>query len=164
MAATHQVRTRARNPFFQQRNKDIAHRALVLRQSDSEIGKAWGMEAHTVRAIRRDLGIRSNITSDAGAKRTHEKLTALSPLHQQIGVKLDARRNLIAKQTPTEFSFMLRVTRMRLRKMELGAWDFTLSELTRIADMMGVPVHELVRQAAPVSWMPPKRTRRPTRR
>ncbi|MFN4275362.1 MAG: hypothetical protein ACK4FJ_03605 [Ferrovibrio sp.] len=162
MEKTTQPKKRKQNPLYQQRNEDIRHRSLVLGQSDADIAVAWGMREHTVRTVRWELGIRSS-PADAPKnlnKRCHRLMTPVSTLHQQIGVKLDAHRNFVAKQAPVEFSHQMRMSYMRLRKMELGAWDFTLSELIKIADTVGIPLEELVRQANHPTWEPPKQTRK----
>lgn len=141
--------SRKKDPLYEKRNKDIAHRCLVLGESDSTIAQAWGMEEHTVRALRRRQGIKSS-SDDAKDqqvnKRAHANMKPLSPLHQQIGVKLDSFRNFVVRETPTQFAFRMRITRMRLRKMELGAWDFTLSDLQKIAEVTKTPLLDLLKQ------------------
>lgn len=164
MEKTTQQKTPKQNPLYQQRNEDIRHRCVVLGQSATDIAAAWGMEELTIRVLCRRLGIKlaQNTTSESRAKRDHTLMTPLSPVHQKIGVKLDVHRNLIAKQRPVEFAQEMHMTVMRLRKMELGAWDFSLSELVKIADILGLPVEDLIRPANPPCWEQPKATRRPS--
>jgi len=155
---------RNRNPLYQRRNEDIRYRCLDLGQSDTDIAAAWGMTEHSLRSLRRRLGIKSprKAVSNSKTKRHHSLLNPVSAIHQQIGVKLDMHRAVIAKQRPVEFAHRLRVTAIRLRKMELGAWDFSLSELVKIADILGLPVEDLIRPANPPCWEQPKTTRRPS--
>jgi len=154
MEKSTQPKTGKRNPLYQQRNEDIRHRCVVLGQSATDIAAAWGMEELTIRVLCRRLGIKlaQNSTPESRAKRDHSLMIPISPVHQKIGVKLDMHRNLVAKQRPVEFAQGMHMTVMRLRKMELGAWDFTLSELFKIADILGLPPEDLIRPANPPCW------------
>ncbi len=155
---------RKKNPFYQKRDQDVRYRCQVLGESDGDIAAAWGMSEHSLRSLRRRLGIRPTKTgtSKSGAKRNHRLMVPLSQIHHQIGVKLDLHRATVAKQPALEFAHKMRVSSMRLRKMELGTWDFTLSDLIKISGMLGLPLEELVKLANPPCWQQPEATRRPS--
>ncbi|WP_036281429.1 hypothetical protein [Methylocystis sp. ATCC 49242] len=71
---------------------------------------------------------------------------AISQAHLSVGVRLNTFRQTKQDLQPAEFckkySF---ANHIRIRQMELGQYDFSLTELQRIASIIEIPVEELVK-------------------
>jgi hypothetical protein len=68
----------------------------------------------------------------------------ISPMHSSIGHKINHHRTLELQQTPTVYADGLRTNRVQLRRMELGIHDFTLQQLNRISQKLGIPLKDLM--------------------
>lgn len=73
---------------------------------------------------------------------------ALGPLHVRVGAKLNRfRLGLDPDMEPRRFAQTFRIGNQRsVREMELGLYDFTLSELNAIAAAMNTDVLTLLQQ------------------
>jgi hypothetical protein len=70
----------------------------------------------------------------------------LSQMHLAIGVRLNNHRRAQMDMRPMEYCSKFQFSNhIRLRKMETGQYDFSLSEMQRIAEIIGVPMEELVK-------------------
>lgn len=112
----------------------------------AEIADQFGLHHCSVQHI-----LRNNRPADAvgvarptKGPRPFDHGKPLSKLHRQIGVKLDAHRALDRKINLTEMGAHVRMSRLRLRKAELGLHDFTLSELIGISQLLSIPLASLV--------------------
>lgn len=67
----------------------------------------------------------------------------LSPRHSWIGLQLAlyrAQHDL----TPSSMGMVINATRVMIRNMEIGAHDFTLSQLDRISEVLNIPFQTLI--------------------
>lgn len=70
----------------------------------------------------------------------------LSQMHLAIGVRINNHRRAKMDMQPMEYCSRFQFSNhIRLRKMETGQYDFSLSEMQRIAEIIGVPMEELVK-------------------
>jgi hypothetical protein len=69
----------------------------------------------------------------------------LSQMHLAIGVRLNNHRRVEMDMQPMEYCSKFNFSNhIRLRKMETGQYDFSLSEMQRISEIVGIPMEELV--------------------
>ncbi|MGE7157538.1 helix-turn-helix domain-containing protein [Methylorubrum rhodesianum] len=73
----------------------------------------------------------------------------LSPEHRRLGIKL-ARARGTAGQSLTEFAQSHGMTRIRLAALEQGLADPTLTELARLAEIVGTNIAGLLEPVRPV--------------
>lgn len=75
----------------------------------------------------------------------HEDLKPISDLHRRVGYRLNFYRSITEGKTPEQFCGLYDYFSPRiLRQMELGAFDFTLTDLTVISDVLGLTIAELI--------------------
>lgn len=107
--------------------------------SFAEIGKRYGRDAYTIWRLARENGIRKK--SAKGGRPRLDELKPLSEVHQKIGLRLYMKRGPL---TFTEVGEQLGVTRAVVQTMEIGAHDFTLSQLLTISDYCGIDLQTLL--------------------
>lgn len=70
----------------------------------------------------------------------------VSQIHLAVGVRLNNFRQIKIELSPADFCRRYQFANpIRLRQMELGQYDFSLSELQRIAAILKIPTEELVK-------------------
>lgn len=76
---------------------------------------------------------------------------AISRRHSRIGQIISDIRTFQMKIAPREFAKRANVSSMKLARGEFGCYDWTISELARVAEALGLPFHELVnpKEASP---------------
>ncbi len=114
--------------------------------SYEEIGKTHGRSRTTIYKLMRERGIKRKTPTgrpNGGAIRT-EALKPLSSCHSAIGTKLNFDRTVRKNENLSGYGSDLKINRTRLRRMELGVEDFTLSQLMRIAERLGLSLNELL--------------------
>jgi hypothetical protein len=114
--------------------------------SHAEIGLRHGRSADSIYKLMKERGIKRKSPSlrRKGGMVKAEDLPALSGVHTAIGTKLNFDRSLKKKENLQNYGVDLRINRVRLRRMELGVEDFTLSQLMRIADKLGLSLSDLL--------------------
>lgn len=108
----------------------------------SEIGDKYGVTAQMVKLILSDAGI--EIKGKRGPKRKIDT-DPISPLHYQIGRDISEHRFFKLGGRANHTAADLGVSAIRLSMLEAGTYDPPLSELQRLAEKMGVELHDLVR-------------------
>lgn len=74
---------------------------------------------------------------------------ALSQTHLSIGARLNNFRVIKNNLHTAEFCHRYQFANViRLRQMEMGQYDFTLSELQRVSEILNLPMEELVKPLA----------------
>lgn len=75
----------------------------------------------------------------------HEDLKPISDLHRRVGYRLNYYRDITEGKSPEQFCALYDYFSPRiLRQMELGAFDFTLTDLAIIGDVLGRSLPELI--------------------
>lgn len=151
------------NPELNQRNEEIIARAEAG-VSQPDIAREMGLAVSTVRFILKQAGFRSPETAapQGGKARTLLGRTPISRLHHQIGSRVYAFRSPRKEEGLTTVAATLGMSRQRLRTIECGLHDLTLSEVQKLAVLLDIPFLELVterdlsRKGAPVSNTPVK--------
>lgn len=85
----------------------------------------------------------ANRKRNGGGARFHDQ-RPLGPIHLRIGLLIGRFREVDNVYTCSELAEKLQTSRIVARKMELGLHDLTLTEMCRIADIIGMQLHELV--------------------
>lgn len=80
-----------------------------------------------------------------GPRSISEKDT-LSPLHVNVGLMI-AKHRAVNDITASDFGSVINSSRIRVRNMEVGAHDFTLSELISLSEVLKVSLPELLRRS-----------------
>jgi hypothetical protein len=139
------------DPRIAERNRQIVelYTDPVNPLPPSAIAVRFGIGLATVRHILSTAKVRApeDGRSRFRGKRNNLNLKHARPitsLHQQIGVKLDSYRSFTLRQTVDNMAVELGIANKRLRAMELGAYDPTLTELMKFAKLLGVTLQELV--------------------
>ena len=121
--------------------KSVDHRAgQVRKESLPQIAVDVGLTDRTLRDIMEKYGVKS---IKKQYRRSRASREPFSILHQQIGAKLNMYRELTMKEAPKPFAGKMGIASSKLRDMELGYHNFTLSELVKIAEMIGMPLGRL---------------------
>lgn len=111
----------------------------------SEVAAKVGYSLETVRKFlnqeRKTLG-----PTMAKSARTFEGRKPLSNRHASIGARLARYRfNQPNSMTAGDLGAKIGTSRLRIREMELGFHDFTLTEIEKISALLNVPMAELIR-------------------
>ena len=114
----------------------------------AEIGTKYGRSKNTVAC----LVSRLRITKQVEAKRVTIYGKPLSPGHRSLGLRLTIYRG---HQTMSGAAKQLGVTPNLLKAMEMGSHDFRLSELQRIAVVLGRSIDQLITPAV-IDATPPR--------
>jgi hypothetical protein len=118
----------------------------IKRKLSGRISDIWIESIY--RDVRRDLGPDSPFVSPSskGGFKKHHEQPKISPLHVSIGIRLSNFRNIVKKMGVQQFCDHYDFSNhSRLSAQELGIRDFTLVELQRLAEIMGVPIEELMK-------------------
>jgi hypothetical protein len=108
----------------------------------SEVGDKYGVTSQMVKLILSSAGV--EIKGKRGPKRKIDT-DPISDLHYQIGRDISEYRFFKVGGRANDASADLGVSNIRLSMLEAGTYDPPLSELQRLAERMGVELHELVR-------------------
>lgn len=119
--------------------------------SYEEIGQKYGRSRATIIKLFRLFNVKRKVpVARLGPQKTAD-MKSLSPEHRALGSRLTVyRSNKLLTQVAEE----LGVSRHILKLMEQGSHDFTLTQLSRIANMLDAPIQDLV---MPISTMNPLR-------
>lgn len=143
---------------LEQRNKEIAA-AAEAGASLSALTSMYGMSKDGIRNVLRKEGIklqRQSRPRRGADPRTLDGAKALSTLHRQIGVRLDSWATFEFEGSQTEAALEINMSAMRFGLAKLGAYDYTLTDLQRIAGKLGMPVSELASLTPPPIAEQPK--------
>jgi hypothetical protein len=117
--------------------------------SPSEVAEKVGYSLETVRKfLGRERIILGRIGEQATTRscRTYETKKPISSKHASIGARLARYRfNQAEQMTAGRLGELLGTSRARVREMELGFHDFSLTECERISKLLDVPLPELIR-------------------
>jgi hypothetical protein len=111
----------------------------------SEVAVKVGYSLETVRKFlnqeRKTLG-----PTMSKSARTFEGRKPISNRHASIGSRIARYRfNQPEAMTAGQLGSMLGTSRLRIREMELGFHDFTLTECDKISKLLDIPLAELIR-------------------
>lgn len=109
--------------------------------SYGEIGKKYGRSRDTIIKLKRLYNVLRRVPVARRGGRKAELERSISAHHRALGSRLTVFR---ANKTYTQVAEELGVSRHILKMMELGAHDFTLSQLLRIEAAIGHPVQDLI--------------------
>lgn len=109
--------------------------------SIAEIATKYGRSPHTIKKLRRLYNVTRKLPARRMGPRKAVEMVSLSPEHRALGSRLTAFRG---SRTYTDLAAEIGISRHALKLMEMGAFDFTLSHLIRISNLMGRPIQEIV--------------------
>lgn len=116
--------------------KDLSETSL----SYNEIAKRVGRSRDTIIKVRRKYRIERPVQPKSGP-RSNSDAKGQSIMHRAIGVRLTLYRD---GKAFSEIADLLMISRATLKKMEMGAHDFTLNQLQAIADLLGADLASLL--------------------
>ncbi len=92
----------------------------------------------------REAGHQLNVPRAKRGEIRHEDIRPISDDHRRVGYRLNFHRDITEGKTPEQFCrshpyFSPRI----LRQMELGSFDFTLTDLKHIGEVLGKSLSEL---------------------
>ncbi len=67
----------------------------------------------------------------------------ISPRHGWIGIQMSRYRAELGL-TPSAFGMLINATRTRVRYMEIGSHDFTLTEIVKLVEVLNIPFEQLI--------------------
>jgi hypothetical protein len=124
------------------RDAKICDARLNKNMTVNQIGRLFGLDPRTVEGILdRNLG-KENVPRVKSSRRYCDQ-KPISGLHSQIGHDVGQAR-AVSKKSVDEFATMVGMSRLRLRKIEIGIEDLTLSELGRLAAACGTTIETLI--------------------
>lgn len=126
--------------FLTKRNADIAA-AYTAGKTDEEISAHFGISVSRLKQILKGAGV-----ARRPAPKRRKKLIETKPIssfHAQIGSDITYRRNKL-NMTPHEFALAAGMTKERLRAIEMGVKEPTLTDLARLAKVAGVELQVLM--------------------
>ncbi len=104
-----------------------------------EIGIKYGRNTQTVRRLARDNGI-TRPPKTSGPKPLAD-IPSLSTSHRRLGMKITLNRGI---KNHTDMAEMLGVSRKIYALMEIGAHDFTMTQLLVISEFLGESIDNLI--------------------
>lgn len=84
-----------------------------------------------------------------GGRPAFDSQAVYSPLHKQIGLRLNLLRTLQYEELASQFAERVQMSTYVLRKVEQGLHDLTLTELQRISKVMELPLEEVIKFKQP---------------
>lgn len=124
-----------------ERNREICE--FYENHTQADTAAHFGITPARVYQILREENIPSRKRGGRGRKRLIDK-DPISAFHAQIGQDISYRRNKM-NMLPLEFSKLVGISKERLRAIELGVVDPTLSELAKIAKVIGIDIEVLTK-------------------
>ncbi|CCV12880.1 helix-turn-helix transcriptional regulator [Mesorhizobium sp. STM 4661] len=107
--------------------------------SYAQLAKKYGRSRDTIIKLARLHNVLRRIPVTKGARRAID-MKELSPQHRALGTRLTIFRE---NRNYTEAAAIIGVSRHVLKYMELGCYDFTLTQLNRISELLGATFVEL---------------------
>ena len=126
--------------FLTKRNAEICE-AYRAGKTDEEISAAYGISVSRLKQILKGAGVSRRATPKRRKKMIETK--PISSFHAQIGSDITYRRNKL-NMTPQEFALAAGMTKERLRAIEMGVKEPTLTDLARLAKVAGVELSVLM--------------------
>lgn len=126
-----------------QRNKDICEK-WVNGRSRAELAVEYGLESQTIKKILRTAGLTEEDREAVPERRAVLDRKPISTIHAQIGLDVSYHRHFMAKMKLEEFADMIQFSKSKVRQIEVGIYDFRMSELLKIATAIGKPVEQLL--------------------
>lgn len=108
--------------------------------SMQEIATKYGRDRDTIFKLRREHAIVRKKTSRKGSRPASE-MKQISPAHGSLGLRITAYRGV---RNYTDLAQELNVSRYVVQRMEIGAHDFTLTQLQKLSTIMGRNIEELI--------------------
>lgn len=109
--------------------------------SYEEIGTKYGRSRDTIIKLKnRHKVVRRVPQSRMGPKKTVD-MKPLTHQHRTLGIRLTLHRG---ERSYTDIAHELNVSRHVIKMMEIGAHDFTLTQLITISEIMGQSINDLV--------------------
>lgn len=116
---------------------DLEHSDL----SYEEIGAKYGRSRDTVIKLKNRFDVVRRVPqSRMGPKKTVD-MKPLSPQHRTLGIRLTLHRG---DRSYTDVARELNVSRHVVKMMEIGAHDFTLTQLLKLSEQLGRTINELI--------------------
>lgn len=116
----------------------VAHLINVQKLSVREAAAAVGRDPQTIKKLIARDGLRLAANGDRGGRRPMTSYPILSEQHRALGIRMNNHRELTQKWNLDEMARFLGLNRLTVQRMEAGRWDFTLSQLNKIRDMLGL--------------------------
>ncbi|MES0134560.1 hypothetical protein NKJ88_06290 [Mesorhizobium sp. M0016] len=107
--------------------------------SYAELAKKYGRSRDTIIKLARLHKVLRRIPIAKGARKAVD-MTAISPQHKALGTRLSIFRGT---RNYSDAAAIIGVSRHVLKYMELGCYDFTLSQLNRISELLGSTLVEM---------------------
>jgi hypothetical protein len=128
------------------KTKELTDRQQALKidlqttdDSLAKLSKKHGWHPSTISKFQAQQNIvRPEGGGKSGPQRDEGRLP-ISPSHKALGIRIGLYR---ASRNYTEFGEILGVSRVIVKNMEHGFHDFTLSEMTRIVNILGITLTE----------------------
>jgi hypothetical protein len=109
--------------------------------SYAEIGRKYGRARDTIIKLKNHYNVTRKNPPENYGQRKPDTLSSLSDQHRALGSRLTVFR---ANKTYSQVGDLLGVSRHIVKLMELGAHDFTLNQLMRISDVLGMEISQMI--------------------
>src|SRR5262249_50283289 len=133
-----------RSSATQERNATILRMWLHEGKSQKQISAEFGISRQWVREILKEMGADRCTKPQRGTAVKIADQRVISTLHSQIGQAVNYARQFTQKKSVDLFAAEVRLSRQRLRKIEAGVEEPTLSELLRLSQAIGISLDKLV--------------------
>ncbi|RWB08731.1 MAG: XRE family transcriptional regulator [Mesorhizobium sp.] len=116
--------------IFDLENSDLSY---------AELARKYGRSRDTIIKLARLHNVLRRVPIAKGARRAVD-MKELSPQHKALGTRLTIFRE---NRNYSEAAAIIGVSRHVLKYMELGCYDFTLTQLNRISELLGASFVEM---------------------
>lgn len=131
---------------------DLEHTSL----SYAEIGVKYGRSRDTIIKLKRLHKVLRRVPVSRNGQLKTTSMKSLSSYHRALGSRLTMFRG---NRNYTALAHEFGVSRHILKLMEIGAHDFTLTQLSRISEILGHSIPDII---APIAGVAP--IKRPERK
>lgn len=114
-------------------------------ETDKTLAERYGISDKQVLNIRKDRGIRADDRKKKIKTKSHD-VKPLSEYHRKLGVRVSELRNFKYADDYDSFAIKVGLSRDRLVQIERGIRDVTLTDLQKIAMVLGERLDKLVEE------------------
>lgn len=118
-----------------------------------ELAERYGRRPNTIYKAVVERGAVRQVPMDA--KKRQRKFSEIHPMsqeHKNLGLRMNMYRTVSRRWNLDQMGAAIASNRIEVRKMELGIHDFTLTQMSRISNLLELPIAELT-QPIEAKWL-----------
>ncbi|BCJ91717.1 hypothetical protein IZ6_24520 [Terrihabitans soli] len=140
---------------------DEAKAMFIKNASYEEIGSKFGRHSSTIYKLSKEQNWVRPTKARTGGRKSFADSEVLSTVHRSVGIRLGMHR-VMEQENFSQMGDRLGCSRLAASNMEKGFYDFSLTELNKIADLLGTDLIELLTPLHSGGVSSPPRAARPS--